>query len=219
MANEQNQNTQSGASAQKAKEQNFSDNTADLKKTNVSDTATAESTKNTTKDFYGQAKDTAGQVYETAAEKTKSTIEEQKTNFATGLTSIADTIKQVGGTLREANEQSGITDLTAKYSDTLAQQIEQVSRYFDNKDLREMARDVETFARRNPAVFIGSAFAIGLLAARFLKSSNSNQSLTRKRQNSQNKGALNRNNTENEFNSPRTTTPSGNASTQSNLNL
>lgn len=218
MANEQNQNTQSGASTQKAKEQNFSGNTADLKKTNVSNTSTAESTKNTAKDFYDQAKDTAGQVYGTAAEKTKSTIEEQKSNLATGLTSIADSIKQVGGSLRETDEQSGITELTAKYSDTLAKQIEQVSRYFDNKDLREMARDVETFARRNPAIFIGSAFAIGLLAARFLKSSNPNQSFTRKQQNSQNKGTLNRN-TENEFNSPRTTTSGGSAATQSNLNL
>jgi hypothetical protein len=31
--------------------------------------------------------------------------------------------------------------------------------------------DVEDFARREPAVFIGGAIAIGLVAARFLKSS------------------------------------------------
>ena len=31
--------------------------------------------------------------------------------------------------------------------------------------------DVEAFARREPAMFIGGAIAIGLLAARFLKSS------------------------------------------------
>ncbi len=214
MANEQNQNTQSGASTQKAKEQNFSDNTADLKKTNVSDTSTTESTKNATKDFYDQAKDTAGQVYGTAAEKTKSTIEEQKSNLATGLTSIADSIKQVGGSLRETDKQTGITELTAKYSDTLAKQIEQISRYFDNKDLREMARDVETFARRNPAIFIGSAFAVGLLAARFLKSSSSDQSVSRRQQSSQKHDAVNRN-TENEFNTPQTPTSGGSAATRS----
>jgi hypothetical protein len=33
-----------------------------------------------------------------------------------------------------------------------------------------MARDLEGFARRNPALFFGAAFGLGLLAARFLKS-------------------------------------------------
>jgi len=33
-----------------------------------------------------------------------------------------------------------------------------------------MARDLESFARRNPALFIGAAFGVGFLVARFLKS-------------------------------------------------
>ena len=33
-----------------------------------------------------------------------------------------------------------------------------------------MARDLESFARRNPAIFIGAAFGVGFLVARFLKS-------------------------------------------------
>jgi ElaB/YqjD/DUF883 family membrane-anchored ribosome-binding protein len=142
----------------------------------------------------------------------------QKHNLAAGLTSIADSIKQVGGSLRKTDEQTGITELTAKYSDSLAQQIEQVSRYFDNKDLREMTRDVERFARHNPAVFIGSAFALGLIAARFLKSSNLNQTSSGRQLNSRNYGASSRN-TENEFNTRRTANPGGGASTQSTSNL
>lgn len=209
MANEQNRNTHSGASTQKAKDQNFSAAAADLKKTDVSDTSAAESAKNTAQDFYSQAKDTAGQVYGTAAEKTKSTIEEQKSSLATGLASIADSIKQVGGSLRETDEQTGITELTAKYGDTLAQQIEQISRYFDNKDLREMTRDVERFARRNPAVFIGSAFAIGLLAARFLKSSSPEQSGSRRKLNSPSSR-----NTENESNTRQTSVSGGQTASQ-----
>jgi hypothetical protein len=34
-----------------------------------------------------------------------------------------------------------------------------------------MVRNVEDFARRQPALFIGGAFMLGLLGARFLKSS------------------------------------------------
>jgi uncharacterized membrane protein YgcG len=82
--------------------------------------------------------------------------------------------------LRDTDEQTGITNTAAEYGDTLAQQIEKISQYFERSDVRVMVRDVETFARRNPAVFIGGAFAVGLLAARFLKSSNPNPNSSRR---------------------------------------
>lgn len=127
-----------------------------------------------------QAKSTAGQAYGVAAEKATTVIDEKKGDLASGLTSVADTIRQVGSTLREADEQTGITDTAAQYGDSLAQQIEKISKYFERSDVRVMVRDVETFARRNPAVFIGGAFAVGLLAARFLKSSNPNPNAPRR---------------------------------------
>jgi ElaB/YqjD/DUF883 family membrane-anchored ribosome-binding protein len=40
-----------------------------------------------------------------------------------------------------------------------------------SKNLDEMLRDAESFARRQPAVFIGAAAVAGFLAVRFLKSS------------------------------------------------
>jgi len=43
-----------------------------------------------------------------------------------------------------------------------------------------LMRDVEHFAHKNPAVFLGGAFALGILAARFLKSGNPNQALMRR---------------------------------------
>lgn len=132
--------------------------------------------KETAKGLIDQAKSTAGQAYGVAAEKATTKIEEKKTDLASGLTSVADTIRQVSSTLRETDEQTGVTDTAAKYSDSLAKQIEQISNYFERSDVREMVGDVERFARRNPAVFIGGAFAVGLLAARFLKSSGSGQS-------------------------------------------
>ncbi len=85
------------------------------------------------------------------------------------------------------SEQAGIAGTTAKYSESVASQVEQFSRYLEKKDLRDVANDVERFARRNPAVFLGGAFALGLLAARFLKSANPNQALIR-RERRENKG-------------------------------
>jgi len=64
-----------------------------------------------------------------------------------------------------------LTDITARYSGTAANQIEKIADYFERKDLRAMMRDAESFARRNPAIFLGAAFGLGLVAARFLKSS------------------------------------------------
>lgn len=214
MANEQKQNTQSGTSAQPVREEDFSTssiNSAGLRTSGASSSGSVEETtkdavnqaKETAKEMASEAKDTAkevvsqtaknvaaqakegaGQIYDTAAEKTKSTIQEQKSNFASSLSSVADSLKKAGEEMRSADDEIGITNVTAKYGDTLAQQIEQISRYFETKDLREIARDVESFARRNPGVFIGSAFALGFLAARFLKSSSSStpeQSFTENR--------------------------------------
>jgi hypothetical protein len=55
--------------------------------------------------------------------------------------------------------------------DEAANQLERVSNQLRDKDVGELMQDAQQFARRRPAVFIGSAFAIGLLGARFLKSS------------------------------------------------
>ena len=38
------------------------------------------------------------------------------------------------------------------------------------KDVQAIVRDVERYAREQPALFLGGAFVLGLLGARFLKS-------------------------------------------------
>lgn len=139
------------------------------------------------KEIYEQAKDTAGQAYDKVTEQASSQIDTQKENLARGLSSVADGIRQMGENLRDDDKQTPLANLTAKYGDSLAQQVEQVSDYLENKDLSDLIKDVENFARRNPAVFIGGAFALGIAAARFLKSDNPNQALMR-RPNNRRKG-------------------------------
>ena len=132
------------------------------------------------KEILNQAKETAGQAYEKVTEQATSKIATQKDTLARGLSSIAGGIRQMGENLRGSEQETPIAGLTARYGDSLAQQVEQVSNYLEQKDLRDVVRDVEVFARRNPAVFIGGAFALGMLAARFLKSGNPNQALMRR---------------------------------------
>ena len=136
------------------------------------------------KDIYNKAKestgDVAGKAYNIAAEKATSKIDEQKTNLAQGLSSIADNIHQMGDSLRGDEDPYGIAKLTAKYGDALADQVGRISGYLDKKDLKGLVRDVEEFAHRNPALFLGAAFAVGIGAARFFKSGSSDQALIRR---------------------------------------
>ena len=86
------------------------------------------------------------------------------------MTAVADSVRQVSTNLESSQTDSGLAEAAAKYTNKAAGMIEDVAGYFNQKGVREMARDVEDFARRNPAVFIGIAFGLGFLAARFLKS-------------------------------------------------
>jgi ElaB/YqjD/DUF883 family membrane-anchored ribosome-binding protein len=129
----------------------------------------------TAKGLLDQAKEKAGQAYDSVAEKASTKLEEQKGSLSGGLSSVATSVRKVGANLKDSESEGGLAKYTAEYSDVAAQKIEQVADYLERKDMKGMYRDVENFARSNPAIFIGGAFAIGLLAARFLKSSNPRQ--------------------------------------------
>lgn len=131
------------------------------------------------KDAFGSVKESAGTVANEAIgqakEKAGSVLGEQKANLASGITSVADSIRQVGENLSGSNEDNQVAALAGKYGETLAGQVEKLSSYIDEKNFRELVRDVEQFARRQPILFVGGAFALGIMAARFLKSSGQGQ--------------------------------------------
>ena len=126
--------------------------------------------KDTANDLLHQARSTAGEAYNKVSERTVSTIEEKKAGVAGGLKSVASSVRKMGDELSNAGDKSRVTEYSARYVSTAAGKLDQVANYFESKDLRAMTRDVENYARRNPAVFLGAAFAVGVLAARLLKS-------------------------------------------------
>ncbi len=183
---EENKNTVGGASSPKlAREENQSPgkpatanstpagkNDAPTGGTNAAETLTG------VKETVGAA---AAEVAGQAKEKADSVLGEQKTNLAAGITSVADSIRQVGENISHSNENNQVAALAGKYGDTLAQQVEKFSSYIQDKEIKELVRDVEQFAKRNPIVFVSGAFALGILAARFLKSSSNQASAGRGR--------------------------------------
>ena len=90
----------------------------------------------------------------------------QKTRATEALGSVAAAIRQSSQPLRDNNQA-----MLADYAGKAADQLEQFSTRFRERDLTELMDDVNRFARRQPALFVGAAFAVGALAARFLKSS------------------------------------------------
>jgi hypothetical protein len=59
----------------------------------------------------------------------------------------------------------------ANLTDSLAEQVERLSSYLRDRDVRALRDDLENLARRQPAVALGAAVAVGMLVARFIKSS------------------------------------------------
>ncbi len=95
-----------------------------------------------------------------------SQLSSQKDRATNGLGSLARAVRQSTQSLRD-NQQ----DTVAQYVEQAADRIEQFSSRLRDRDLGDLMRDADRFARRQPAIFIGAAFMVGVLAARFFKSS------------------------------------------------
>lgn len=108
----------------------------------------------------------AGEMKDQVVDQVTSRLDDRKSAATGSLGTVADTFRQTGQQLREQNQ-----DVVADYADRAAEQIEHFTGYLRGRDVRQIVRDVEDFSRREPALFLGGAFTLGLFAARFLKSS------------------------------------------------
>jgi hypothetical protein len=110
----------------------------------------------------GRSTGMVDRVKDTAAAQLSS----QKTRATDTLGSVAAAIRQSSQPLRDNNQA-----MLADYAGKAADQLEQFSARLRERDLTELMDDAKRFARRQPALFVGIAFAAGVIAARFLKSS------------------------------------------------
>src|SRR3954453_4871208 len=81
------------------------------------------------------------------------------------LQSVAQAIRSSGDQLRQEQPQ------VAGFADTAASQVARFAGRIRTSSPGEMVAEVEQFARRQPAVFLGGALLLGAVAARFLKAS------------------------------------------------
>lgn len=114
-----------------------------------------------------QAKHVAGDVMAQAKRAAQSRISGGKERAAQSLGQVADALRLTGERLE--HDKSGLTDYVVRIAD----KVEAASGYLQRRNVRDVIDDVGGFARREPALFLGGAFAVGLLGGRFLKSSRS----------------------------------------------
>jgi hypothetical protein len=116
------------------------------------------------KDQMGEIGTAAKDMAADATGKVKSALDEQKTASADYLGTIANAVQRAAGEFESAVPQA------AQYIRQTAGQIESVANAVRQRDMRELAGEVQEFARRQPALFFGGAVILGFAALRFLKS-------------------------------------------------
>jgi hypothetical protein len=99
-------------------------------------------------------------------ERASEQLNAQKDQAGEGIGSAAQAVRQSTQRLRDERH-----DTVAHYIESAADQLDRLANRLKGKNITELFDDAQRFARRQPALFVGSAFALGLLGSRFLKSS------------------------------------------------
>lgn len=111
---------------------------------------------------------TSGGLDTTVKKQVSEKLGEQQHAAAAGLGQFAQALRKAA----HENDGGERNPTIEQFANRAAEGLDRVSQSLRSKDFDTMVRDVESFARTQPALFIGTAVAVGFLAMRFLKSSN-----------------------------------------------
>ncbi len=142
--------------------------------------STTDKVKTAAEDTVQQARQKAEEYAGMAQERAIEAARSQKAQAAEGLGSVASAFRETGQHLR-SQDQGPVANTVAQYTDRVAEQVDRFAQQLRHKDVNELISDVEDMARQQPAIFLGGAFAAGLLLARFLKSSGTRHEMRTRR--------------------------------------
>lgn len=112
-----------------------------------------------------RGREKAEEMAHRAGDKVRSRADEEKDRVAGGIRTVADALRRGGDDLPEDRRMYG------RFVEAVADRADGMSRYLDEHDVNDLTRDVKRFARDHTPVFLSGAFALGMMGARFLKSS------------------------------------------------
>lgn len=113
-----------------------------------------------------EVRDKARDLAQQARDQARTQLAGQKDRATEQLDSISSALRTTSDTLRDEEQ-----DTVARYVGEAAQRIDRLSGYLRSHTAGELMDEAERYARREPALFLGGAMLLGLLGARFLKSS------------------------------------------------
>ena len=125
----------------------------------------------------GGAREQVRQAKDKVMDQARTTLRDARERAGSTFTDTrrqaADRLGGVGGAFHRTSEtlRGEDQDRFADVADNVARQIDRVADYLRDSDGQTIARDIESLARRQPALVFAGAFAIGVLAARFFRSS------------------------------------------------
>src|ERR687893_986254 len=126
---------------------------------------TAEQAKQQGQQLAQQARQQAGELANRGSEQVKSQLANQKHEASQRMAPVQTALRETGQQLRKQGQGS-----VGQYADKAADQVERFSGYLRETEVDEILDEARGFARQRPALFLGSAVALGFLATRFLKS-------------------------------------------------
>jgi ElaB/YqjD/DUF883 family membrane-anchored ribosome-binding protein len=126
-----------------------------------------EKVRDTASNLAGTAKEQASRAASKVMDKAEEQFNTKRQTVVGELESFTSVMRDAGNRLREQNGSA----IGATVVSTIADKLDEFGRSVQGKDLNTIFGDVETFARHNPAAFLGTAAALGFLASRFMKSS------------------------------------------------
>lgn len=123
----------------------------------------ADEAKHLAKSTVDQAKDLASTAVSQAREQASAKLGTQKDRAVDKIGEVAHAVRAAGGSI----EDGPLPDLAERAADG----IEGLANWFKSRTVGDIIGEVERFGRREPAIFLGTSFALGLIGGRFLKSS------------------------------------------------
>jgi hypothetical protein len=106
------------------------------------------------------------QALQQARDRAGSSLAESKGQLADQVEGIASVFRRTADQLHGEDRRT-----IANITNAVARQADQAGNYLRRSDARAVREDLEDITRRRPALVLGGAVALGLVAARFFKSS------------------------------------------------
>ena len=117
-----------------------------------------------------QATADVGHLAERAADVGIQQADRGREMAAGGIEKVAQTVRRLSTDLQTDQPQ------IATAASTAADQAEKVAQYLRDNDARQIIGTIESAARRQPLIFLGGAFVLGVAASRFIKAAGGSRS-------------------------------------------